>query len=63
MEKTTFNFKDIIDASMLNLSGGSALTLTDVFIALSVTFVCDKGLWIMIRAKITLFLPFKNNDE
>ena len=40
MEKTTFNFKDIIDASMLNLSGGSALTLTDVFIALSVTFVC-----------------------
>jgi hypothetical protein len=40
MEKTTFNFKDIIDASMLNLSGGSALTLIDVFIALSVTFVC-----------------------
>jgi hypothetical protein len=40
MEKTTFNFKDIIDASMLNLNSGSHLSLTDVFIALLVTLIC-----------------------
>ena len=40
MEKTVFNFKDIIDASMLNLSSGSHLSLADVFIALSVTLIC-----------------------
>lgn len=40
MEKTTFNFKDIIDASMLNLSSGSHLSLTDVFVALFVTLIC-----------------------
>jgi len=40
MEKTVFNFKDIIDASMLNLSSGSHLSLGDVFIGLSVTLIC-----------------------
>ena len=40
MEKTTFNFKDIIEASMLNLNSGSHLSLADVFIALSVTLIC-----------------------
>lgn len=40
MEQTTFNFRDIIDASMLNLSAGSNLNFTDVFIALFVTFIC-----------------------
>ena len=40
MEKTTFNFKDIIDASVLNLSGGSNLNFTDVFVGLFVTFGC-----------------------
>jgi uncharacterized membrane protein YhiD involved in acid resistance len=40
MEKGTFNFKDIIDASMLNLNAGSHLNFTDVFIALFVTFIC-----------------------
>jgi uncharacterized membrane protein YhiD involved in acid resistance len=40
MEKPVFNFKDIIDASMLNLSSGSHLSLGDVFIALSVTLIC-----------------------
>ena len=40
MEKTTFNFKDIIDASMLNLSSGSHLNFADVFVALFVTFAC-----------------------
>jgi hypothetical protein len=40
LEQTTFNFRDIIDASMLNLSAGSNLNFTDVFIALFVTFIC-----------------------
>jgi hypothetical protein len=40
MQNTTFNFRDIIDSSMLNLSGGSHLNLTDVFIALLVSFIC-----------------------
>ena len=40
METTAFNFKDIIDASKLNLSAGSNLNFTDVFAALFVTFVC-----------------------
>lgn len=40
LEKTTLNFKDIIDASMLNLSAGSHLNITDVLVALFVTFVC-----------------------
>lgn len=37
----TFNFKDIIDASMLNLSSGSHLNFTDVFVALFVTLLCS----------------------
>lgn len=41
MEKTTFNFKDMIDASMLNLSSGTHLSLIDVFIALLVTLICS----------------------
>ena len=40
MEKTTFNFKDIIDASVLNLSSGTHLSVIDVFVALSVTLLC-----------------------
>lgn len=40
MEQTTFNFKDIIDASVLNLSAGSNLNFSDVFIGLFVTLGC-----------------------
>ena len=40
MEKAVYSFKDIIDASMLNLSSGSHLIFTDVFAALLVTFAC-----------------------
>ena len=40
MEKAVYSFKDIIDASMLNLSSGSHLNFADVFVALFVTFAC-----------------------
>ena len=40
MEKSTYNFKDIIETSMLNLSSGTQLNITDIFIALFVSLVC-----------------------
>ena len=40
MKEEVLNFKDIIDASMINLSSGSHLGLIDVFVALSVTLIC-----------------------
>ena len=40
MKEKVLNFKDIIDASMINLSSGSHLGLIDVFVALSVTLIC-----------------------
>ena len=40
MQDTTLKFRDVIESSMLNLSGGSHLNLADVFIALLVSFIC-----------------------
>ena len=34
-------FKEVIDASMLNLSSGSHLTVVDVFIGLAATLICS----------------------
>lgn len=39
MEKQ-LNFKDVIDASVLNLSSGAHLSLVDVVVALTVTLIC-----------------------
>ena len=39
MEKQ-LNFKDIIDASVLNLSSGAHLSLIDVVVALAITLIC-----------------------
>ncbi len=40
MEKQ-LNFKDIIDASVLNLSSGAHLSLIDVVVALAITLICS----------------------